>query len=81
MSQRPGQFSFVLLAVLAAVGTAIVCFYLVALLGVATGVIAMCSTAPEWWAPIYLLLFLLAPPVSALWVGVRVYRKLNRPYR
>jgi hypothetical protein len=81
MSRHPGQFSFVLLAVLASGGAGIVCFYLVALLGVVTGVIAMCPGGPEWWSPIYLLLFLLAPPVSALWVGVRVYRKLNRPYR
>ena len=77
MSQRPGQFSFVLLAVLAAGCAAVVCFVLLMLPGVAAGFFGPCPTGPAWY---YLLLFL-APPSSALWVGVLVYRKLNRPYR
>jgi membrane protein implicated in regulation of membrane protease activity len=77
MSQRPGQLSFVLLAVLASGCAAIVSFVFIFMFGVAADFLGPCPDAPAWWV----LLLFIAPPLSALWVGIRVYRKLYRPYR
>ena len=79
MSQPPRQLSLMILAVMAFGCAAVVCFVLLALLGIVTGVLGPCSTAPAWWEMTYLPLLFLAPPLSALWAGIRVYRNLNRP--
>jgi hypothetical protein len=39
-------------------------------LGVATGVVAMCSWGPEWWAKAYFAGFFLLPAAAA-WAGIR----------
>lgn len=47
------------------------------LLGLVTGVIAMCGWAPEWWAVIYFALAFTLP-VLAVIIGVRARRAYLR---
>ena len=56
------------MALLAGAGSLVAEFYAYLFLGAATGVIAMCAWAPEWWAFTYLALLPLLP-VCAAWVG------------
>ncbi len=54
---RPVRFLLSVLIGTAACGLSLVVHYF---LGIVTGVIAMCQTAPEWWAKAY--------PYATLWV-------------
>jgi hypothetical protein len=42
-------------------------------LGMATGVVAMCGWAPEWWAHAYFFLAVVVPAVG-VWAGVAARR-------
>ena len=73
-------------AVGAAVFLAVISFGYAAylMLGVVTGVLAICAWAPEWWAFTYLLLGL-SLPIFAVWAGIRVAKHQRssppeRPY-
>jgi hypothetical protein len=51
--------------------------YAVLLLGGATGVIAMCATAPEWWYPFYYVIAAL-PLVVGCAAGAYLTRRVIR---
>lgn len=49
------------------------------LLGLGTGVIAMCATAPEWWCHTYLY-SLYGTPLFAGWIGYYCGRRFLHRY-
>ena len=46
-------------------------------LGAMTGVLAICTTAPEWWASTYFLMGL-SVPIVAIWAGIHVAKRPQR---
>ena len=60
-------------ALVVAAGSLVVEHFVYLALGLATGVIAMCSWAPEWWALTYFALWPLIP-VCAAGEGLRMRR-------
>lgn len=52
-------------------------FAAVALLGVFTGILGMCSTAPAWWEAVYLPLVFTFPALFGACVALRVYRNCH----
>ena len=40
------------------------------LLGMFTGVVAMCATAPEWWIRLYIPLAFVVVPAGTAWVAI-----------
>jgi hypothetical protein len=53
------------------------CYFLLVLLGIVTGVIAPCATAPEWWITAFLWLAYSMPiwgGIAALYCGWKVLR-------
>jgi 4-amino-4-deoxy-L-arabinose transferase-like glycosyltransferase len=43
-------------------------------LGAMTGVLAMCATAPQWWASTYVLIGI-SVRIIAVWAGIHVARR------
>ena len=57
------------------------CYLGVALLGIVTGVIARCATAPEWWGETFVWLFYSWPlwgGIAAICCGWKVFRWYER---
>ena len=84
MSEPLVRLYRLLFAVPVAGATAVGCLVLLSLAGLFTGVIGPGATsltgraAPGWWGLVYLPLFFLAPPLCALWAGLRVQRGFAR---
>jgi hypothetical protein len=57
---------------LSAVAVGCVLYFGTMLLGAATGVIAMCATAPEWWAFVFLGILFVCPLAGAILTGLKV---------
>ena len=53
----------------------------IALLGVFTGALGMCATAPAWWMAIYMLLLLLGPLLCGAYAVTRVNRGFFPRYK
>ena len=71
----------VCIAIVAALLTGFVCLYLLVVLGVVTGVIAMCSSAAPWWAWTWLALVsiaVIAFACCAALLALRWYRSACR---
>src|SRR6185503_12126852 len=66
------------LGLLAATAVATAVYVALMLLGAKTGVVAMCPSAPEWWAYTFFGLLLVAPIAGAVLTGVRVGRWYRR---
>jgi hypothetical protein len=72
---RPGDgLAKLVVGVVVFVAVAFCSLIPISLLGVATGALGMCSTAPAWWAAVYMLLFLLGPPLCGAFAVARVNR-------
>jgi hypothetical protein len=70
----PRRAPAIAFGVVVALAVAIALWFGFIILGSATGVIAMCATAPEWWAALFLVLLFLGPPLAGLFAGLRVGR-------
>ncbi|HZS48378.1 MAG TPA: hypothetical protein VFC63_25130 [Blastocatellia bacterium] len=67
------------IGVAASVSVAMLMFF--GLVGVLTGVIGMCATAPEWWIVLYLLIIVIGVPTSGIYGGYLVASRIIRPAR
>jgi len=51
------------------------------LLGLLTGVVAMCATAPEWWIHLYIPLAFVVVPAGTAWVAILWRRSYLRRHK
>jgi hypothetical protein len=66
-----------LLGALTAICSTVAAYLVYIFIGTITGVVSMCSSAPEWWCRTFFFMVII-PPAAGIYFGVRVGRRCFR---